>query len=1347
MSESKREAKSEGGESKAALLAEAYKRGILPDDMKTAYEEAMRRGLVEGVAKPTDVAGEVGAVGAGGVRGVANIAGLPVDAVNAGLNLLGIGTAKPVGGSEWWKDRAGNVVDVGNRVAGIEGDGRAVIDAQAQTTLGRLASRAAEEVGSAAVPMAGAMRLGAGAVRAVPSVRGAVLDSVGGVGTGDRAAQLVASAGAGLGAGIAQEAAPNSQVAEFIGGLLGGGVTLGGLAAGGQARNFVAPLMSPGARQDAAGNTLRQFATNADALRGAPSEIVPGSALTTAQAAADPGLASLERTLRSQQATGPIFAMRDAERAAAQRGAVQALAPEGGGAEAVQEMVRGRVGEFQQRTGQRIATAQGAVDQRVGALGPGLDPVAAGAAIRREIGDSTVEVDGERTPYGARAVAKASEKNLWDRLEQNEDLALEVGAGREAALRIVGKMTPSTQPLSGDAAGVIEAARNLGDVVPWRELQDLRSWANATGQKLRREGDAVNASRMEAVVRGLDADVARAVGDDAPGAGPTPNGGGDTSPPGGGIPRSGGPAPAAPSAVYTPAGQRIETGWRLVDLAGPDAPVPSHTADFRVNPAYRQELQPRARDRATSEAQVVEIAGKLDPDRLGHGGVNDGAPIVGPDNMIESGNGRTLAIARAYRNGGEPAQRYRAWLEGQGFDTAGMKQPALVRVRTNELSDADRVRYVQDAAGGQGMRLSPVEQARVDGGRLSDDALSLYRGGSVDDPANIDLAREFVRQSAPGDANALATADGRLSVEGVRRIQGALLHKTFGDDTGLVSALLETGDDNIKALGRALTDAAPKLAQLRAAIARGDVPPEMDPVPALLDSVRVVQRARTDGAPIGDVLGQADAFNPIDNNAAAFLSAAYGDNFRRVSVGRTKAALDAYVDEAMQSGGLFGGRTTAADAWGAARRRAGGIGDDAPPAAGAGSGGDIPPGGGGAVPPGGAGGGSGGGGSVVGDGLTPNFGPDDAAQYRAARAATAERKQTFDRGAPGQVLQQGGYNARGEAGYAMPVEQVAARFFNAGKSSRTDMAEFMRAAEGRAAAVEALRDYAIGDLRRAAVDDAGRVDPKRWAAWVAKHDAPLKAFPEVRGEFANVAAAQRTVDRLTARRDQAVTDFGRSGAGKFLDGRDADAAFASVINSGNRTQGLTQLVRMAKGDADKLGQLRRATVDHLIKTVENTGSVDALGNQSLSPAKTVRFMSTNGKALQKSGLLSPGQIAVLRRVEEDMNRAVYVQTVGKAVGSPTYQNFAAGAVLGQLAMGRARHNGLLANTIGRAGNWIFKIADRDVQKLVADAMLDPSLARDLMARATPDRMQWVVGMLKRRAVATGLITGATADGE
>lgn len=396
---------------------------------------------------------------------------------------------------------------------------------------------------------------------------------------------------------------------------------------------------------------------------------------------------------------------------------------------------------------------------------------------------------------------------------------------------------------------------------------------------------------------------------------------------------------------------------------------------------------------------------------------------------------------------------------------------------------------------------------------------------------------------------------------------------------------------------------------------------------------------------------------------------------------------------------------------------------------------------------------------MVGDGLTPNFGPEDQAAYRAARAATAERKQTFDRGAPGQVLQPGGYNARGglgggsQAGYAMPVEQVAGRFFNAGRTNATDVAEFVRAAEGRPAAVQALRDFAVGDLRRAAVDDAGRVDPKRWGAWIAKHDRALAAFPDLRKEFSNVQAAQRSVDRVTARRQEAMAGFEKSAAGQFLN-KDADQAFGSVIRSGNRTDGLRQLVRMAKGDEAKLEQIRRAAVDHMLRSIENTGAVDAAGNQQLSAAKAIRFMADNGKALQKSGLMSPSQIAVLRAAEEDLRRGTYVATVGRIPGSPTYQNFSSAALLGRLALnidGQGKSalgnffSGALGNTVGRAANFLYQVPDRQIRQILTDAMLDPKLARDLMARATPERMESIWSAVGRRAMRAGLVSAATAN--
>ena len=50
-------------------------------------------------------------------------------------------------------------------------------------------------------------------------------------------------------------------------------------------------------------------------------------------------------------------------------------------------------------------------------------------------------------------------------------------------------------------------------------------------------------------------------------------------------------------------------------------------------------------------------------------------------------------------------------------------------------------------------------------------------------------------------------------------------------------------------------------------------------------------------------------------------------------------------------------------------------------------------------------------------------------------------------------------------------------------------------------------------------------------------------------------------------------------------------------------------------------------------------------------------MKNHVDALKASSLFSQDHLNALRVVEEDMRRATYVSTAGKAVELPTYQNF------------------------------------------------------------------------------------------
>ena len=123
------------------------------------------------------------------------------------------------------------------------------------------------------------------------------------------------------------------------------------------------------------------------------------------------------------------------------------------------------------------------------------------------------------------------------------------------------------------------------------------------------------------------------------------------------------------------------------------APVVVEASNLKTSqdPGYDTKLQPRQRDRAASQAQVRDIASNLDPERLGYSSEADrGAPIVGSDGMVESGNGRVLALRSVYQQNGPTAQAYRAWLVSQGVDVSAYRNPVLVRQRTTPMSQQQR---------------------------------------------------------------------------------------------------------------------------------------------------------------------------------------------------------------------------------------------------------------------------------------------------------------------------------------------------------------------------------------------------------------------------------------------------------------------------------------------------------------------------------------------------------------------------------------------------------------------------------------------------------------------------------
>ena len=249
--------------------------------------------------------------------------------------------------------------------------------------------------------------------------------------------------------------------------------------------------------------------------------------------------------------------------------------------------------------------------------------------------------------------------------------------------------------------------------------------------------------------------------------------------------------------------------------------IASNDAAYGVNPLYPGELQPRDRTREASRQQIENMANDLRPELLGESyKLSDGAPIIGMDNVVESGNGRTLAIGKAYENG--RAEEYQKYIEqyaaDRGWDISGINKPVLVRTR---LTDTDRVQFTKLANESDVAQFSASERAASDVDRLPDASLLQINGdGTINLDQSMDYVRNFIASLPKAEQGSVITGDGRLSQEGKRRIESAITQHAYGDSS-LVTRLAENLDDDSKTVLNALLRAAPQLSQLDALVKQG----------------------------------------------------------------------------------------------------------------------------------------------------------------------------------------------------------------------------------------------------------------------------------------------------------------------------------------------------------------------------------------------------------------------------------------------------------------------------------------------------------------------------------------------
>ncbi|WP_122558537.1 hypothetical protein [Pseudomonas viridiflava] len=385
--------------------------------------------------------------------------------------------------------------------------------------------------------------------------------------------------------------------------------------------------------------------------------------------------------------------------------------------------------------------------------------------------------------------------------------------------------------------------------------------------------------------------------------------------------------------VKTAKGTKVVTGFKLIEAKNL---IISHEADGTPNPDYPSELQPRDRARATSQAWVQKTARNLDPDSLGRTNRADsGAPIVGTDRVVESGNGRAMAIREAYRI--NQAGEYREWLieNAEYFKISAtkaesMKAPILVRVR---VTDVNRAEFAVEANQDDKLAMTATEKARSDAKRLDAAMLAKLADGDLTSAGNRDFINAFLQSLGDTEAAQYTTSDGRPTSSLISRLQAALFAGAYSDDR-LLELTADSTKPEIANIVSALNMAAPDFMRAKDLDRVGaerageqvtdslELSLDQEAVNAIISATNVLRKAKESGLGLDEFLRQGDMFGATDPGVAAMAMFISKNNRSAKRLGAAFKAMAQFVESEArrkQTAGLFGDEpATFADIVGAA---------------------------------------------------------------------------------------------------------------------------------------------------------------------------------------------------------------------------------------------------------------------------------------------------------------------------------------------------------------------------------------------------------------------------------------------
>ena len=303
----------------------------------------------------------------------------------------------------------------------------------------------------------------------------------------------------------------------------------------------------------------------------------------------------------------------------------------------------------------------------------------------------------------------------------------------------------------------------------------------------------------------------------------------------------------------------------------------SHDMNYAVNDLYPAEYQPRDRNRPQMRGQVEKMTKGMKPELLAESQfVNEGAPVVNNSGVVLNGNGRVMAIQKAYKGltdaHKKSAEAYKDYLVSIAPSLGiapekvqSMDHPVLVR---QAADDADTNAIINSTEGGA--KLGGAEQAKADADRLKLSTLEQFVDngtGEFMNPSN----REFRRTAAKdifsdAEGNSVFNAKGELSPIGALRIRNAIFAKAYRDDY-LLTQLSEATDNNSKNIMNAMIAAAPEVAKVNESIKEGNLYPDYDISDVITKTAKTIMSLRNEGKPLAFHLQETSLFSQGETEA------------------------------------------------------------------------------------------------------------------------------------------------------------------------------------------------------------------------------------------------------------------------------------------------------------------------------------------------------------------------------------------------------------------------------------------------------------------------------------------------